>query len=195
MPSPQRSDAPELNARAHIWKDATAVLPRTNRLQGLLCSLLSSLPRAAAGWVSCSINICSININFSEAHPGDDALQPQEPSLLNSACKTQPQALTPALTLRDSSTVDSQLTLAQSVLMGKVPTLVSHSCCHELAGATQGPAIRVSLVNEHWSKMRKCEVLLSPSIRERRSSLGTGARPACPQREQPSPTPLMWLLR
>lgn len=63
--------------------------------------------------------------------------------------------------------------------MGKVPALVSHECCHELAGATQGTAICVSLVNEHWSKMRKCEVLLRQSIRERRSSLGTGARGSC----------------
>lgn len=51
--------------------------------------------------------------------------------------------------------------------MGKVTALVSHSCCHEFVGAAQGPAIRVSPVNEHWSKMQKCEVLLRQSIREK----------------------------
>lgn len=60
LPPPQHSDALELNARVHIWKEETAVLQRTNRLQGLFCYKLSSLPRAAAGWVSCSINIVSL---------------------------------------------------------------------------------------------------------------------------------------
>lgn len=42
LPSPQHSDALELNARVHIWKEETAVLQRTNRLQGLFCYKLSS---------------------------------------------------------------------------------------------------------------------------------------------------------
>lgn len=90
-------------------------MQRTNRLQGLLCRKLSSLPGATAGWVSRSINICSININFSEAHTGDDTLQPPEPSLLKSACKIQSQALTPVFSLGDPSTAGLLLMLAQSV--------------------------------------------------------------------------------
>lgn len=67
----------------------------------------------------------------------------------------------------------------ERVLMGKVPALVSHWCCHELAGATQGTAIRVSLVNERWSKMRECEILLRQSSREERSCRGPGAGGFC----------------
>lgn len=42
LPSPQHSDALELNARARIWKEETAVLQRTNRLLGLFSYKLSS---------------------------------------------------------------------------------------------------------------------------------------------------------
>lgn len=74
LPALQRSEAPELNARAHIWKDETAASQGTDRLQGPFRYELSSLLCAAASWVSCSINISSININFSNVHTGDDLL-------------------------------------------------------------------------------------------------------------------------
>lgn len=67
----------------------------------------------------------------------------------------------------------------ECVLMGKVPALVSHQCCHELAGATQGTAIRVSLVNERWSKKLECEILLRQRSREERSSRGPGSAGSC----------------
>lgn len=63
--------------------------------------------------------------------------------------------------------------------MGKVPALVSHKCCNELPGASQGAAVCVSLENEHWSKMQKHEDLLRQSIRGRRSFLGTKTCGSC----------------